>query len=193
MHRTIDAVRQAGEALTQLAASRRDKRSVDHGTAGAGLQASELDGSGLAVLCDRNAERTSVSVGSRGSGNVAVAEMGCRWRPALCEASRTSRSVQPARVNDATDRRELRREWDGCQRTSRAWNKWDQSVFGRTIVRESAFGNEVGQHEVSGSQPSFQSVDRMRYFGGIRLWLAIRSGDAHLVEADDHENNRRCM
>jgi hypothetical protein len=97
-----------------------------------------------------------------------------------------SRSVQPARVNDATDRRELRREWDGCQRTSRVWNRL-------TIVGESAFGNEVGQDEVSGSQPSFQSVDRMRYFGGIRLWLAICSGDAHLVEADDHENNRRYM
>ena len=56
-----------------------------------------------------------------------------------------------------------------------------------------SLGNEVGQDEVSGSQPSFQSVDRMRYFGGIRLWLVICSGDAHLVEADDHENNRRYM
>ena len=66
-------------------------------------------------------------------------------------------------------------------------------MFGLVIVRESAFGTEVGQHEVSGSQPSFQSVDRMRHLGGIRLWLAICPGDAHLVEADDHDNNRTCM
>jgi hypothetical protein len=76
---------------------------------------------------------------------------------------------------------------------SRVWNKWGQNAFRRAIVRESAFGTEVGRHEVSGSQPFVQSVDHMRCPGGIRLWLAICPGDAHLVEADDHDNNRRCM
>jgi len=75
------------------------------------------------------------------------------------------------------------------------WNKWDQNAFGLVIVRESAFGTEVGQHEVSGSEPSFQSVDRMRHLAAyVYGWLYVpemltwwkRTTTAIIESACDH-------
>jgi hypothetical protein len=172
--------------------------------------------------------------------------------------------VQPARVNDATDRSELRRGWDACQRAShterdpmsamsrvtpprfppgclrcdtatsrwlrrhiadlpgrgqgprwtcawlgwrqvnhvrprevvgnsaavvlvtasKVWNKWDQSAFRLAIVRESAFGTEVGQHE--GFEAIFSERGPHAPFGRHRSMAGYMSRRCSPGEADDH-------
>lgn len=54
-------------------------------------------------------------------------------------------------------------------------------------------GTFMDHHEHPASQPCFQGMDRKRHPGRLRVWLGICAGDAHMVEANDHDSHRSGM